>query len=650
MSRSAHCVLLLSLWSTVASPQTWTPVGPPGGDVRALAADPSDPGVVYLGTANGSLYRSQDAGLHWRRLSPGFPLVGMSLDGVLVDARGDVIVGYWEVAGTGGGVARSSDGGESFTLLPDIAGESVRSLAISPSEPEVLVAGALSGVFRTQDGGLSWSRISPDGHVGLRNVGSVAVDPTDPEIVYAGTWHLPWKTTDGGQSWKRIHAGMISDSDVMALSVGPRDREHLYASACSGIYRSRNGGRRWARVQGIPWASRRTRAFTHDPEHPDRLFAGTTQGLWVSEDGASTWRLATERQLVANTLVALPGGIVLAGTDATGVLRSSDRGRSWTPANEGFSERFVSRVSFDPASGRVVVATVGPRHHSGVLTAAVPEGPWSPWAPGLEGRHVLSLAVVEAGVLAGTDDGIFVSSQLGDPWRRLPTLVGGTDAHPRVHDLAALEGGTLIAATPEGLLRGSDEGSSWELRQLGSAARVSALASSDAHGSTVVAATPLGVYRSRDVGRSWEAVSRSPGGYSIESLVFLPGDGQVLLASTSRGLLWTLDLGRTWSRPGTGLPARAFTGLAWHPDGRRLYASDFTVGGLYQSEDGGKTWRALATDGLGSTRVWALALDPKRPERLLASAASGGLHVLSLETVTSGQEDPRSTTSGGEDR
>jgi len=436
MSRAAHLPLFLLLsgllWSTVASPQTWTPVGPPGGDVRALAADPRDPSVVYLGTASGSLYRSDDAGLHWRRLSPGFPLVGMSLDDVLVDPRGDVIVGYWEVAGTGGGVARSSDGGESFTLLPEIAGESVRGLAIAPSEPEILVAGTLSGVFRTQDGGQSWSRVSPDGHVGLRNVGSVAIDFTDPEVVYAGTWHLPWKTTDGGLSWKQIHAGMMSDSDVMALSLGPRDREHVYATACSGIYRSRNGGGRWARIQGIPWASRRTRAFAHDPEHPDRLFAGTTQGLWVGKDGTSTWRLATDRRLVVNALAALPGGIVLAGTDAAGVLRSADRGGSWAPSNEGFSERFVSQVAFEPASGRVVVAAGGARHHSGVLTAAAPEGPWSPWALGLEERQVLSLAVVETGVLAGTDDGIFVSSQLGAPWRRLPTLVGGLDAHPRV--------------------------------------------------------------------------------------------------------------------------------------------------------------------------------------------------------------------------
>jgi hypothetical protein len=55
-------------------------------------------------------------------------------------------------------------------------------------------------------------------------------------------------------------------------------------------------------------------------------------------------------------------------------------------------------------------------------------------------------------------------------------------------------------------------------------------------------------------------------------------------------------------------------------------------------------------EGLASRRVWTLALDPTRPERLLASAASGGLHVLSLDAVTASQEDPRSTKSGTDNR
>src|SRR6186997_1064716 len=159
----AHVILamaLIALGPALASAQTWIPVGPPGGDVRALAADPRDPRHIYLGTSDGVLYRSEDTGVHWKRLSPGFPRRGQSLDEIAVDARGVVLVGYWEVRGSGGGVARSTDGGNTFTILKGIEGESVRALAIAPASPQILAVGTLTGVFRSIDGGQNWARIT----------------------------------------------------------------------------------------------------------------------------------------------------------------------------------------------------------------------------------------------------------------------------------------------------------------------------------------------------------------------------------------------------------------------------------------------------------------------------------------------------------
>ena len=72
MNRPRTLLLIAALASPSAFAQTWVPVGPPGGDVRSLAADPRDPRVVYLGTADGILYRSDDSGRRWRRLDPGF--------------------------------------------------------------------------------------------------------------------------------------------------------------------------------------------------------------------------------------------------------------------------------------------------------------------------------------------------------------------------------------------------------------------------------------------------------------------------------------------------------------------------------------------------------------------------------------------------
>jgi photosystem II stability/assembly factor-like uncharacterized protein len=615
-----------------AAAQTWAPVGPTGGDVRSLAVDPRDEERVFLGTADGVVYASGDAGRRWQRLSPGFPRRGMSLDNLLVDPHGRVFVGYWEVEGAGGGVARSTDGGRSFTLLSGIEGESVRALASAPSNPELLVAGTLSGVFRSEDAGESWARISPAGHPEIRNVESVAFDTLDARIVYAGTWHLPWKTLDAGRSWRQINAGMIDDSDVFTMTVDRRDPRTVYATACTGIYRSRDAAGRWTRLQGIPSSSRRTRAFSQDPRRPATLYAGTTEGLFVSDDDGASWRLATWKRLVVNAVVNARDAILL-GTDAAGVLRSEDRARSFVASNDGFAEQLVARLLF--AGGRLVAGIMGDRQHSGVLVAPAPQGPWTKLAEGLEGREVLAIASAGYELLAGTDDGVFLSSSSTGRWGRLSVLENGIDLHPRAADVAASpDGRLLLAATSRGLLRSEDAGAAWQRLRLGPAEAATAVALSPRDTQLVLATTALGVFRSRDAGSTWQPLAQGVGTGEIRALRFLPSDDRIVFAATRGGLLRSADGGRLWDRRGAGLPLSDIAGLDFGDDGRTVYASDFRNGGLYVSRDAGASWAPFTTEGLPSERVFAVAADPQRPGRLFAGAATGGLHVLDLPAAS----------------
>jgi photosystem II stability/assembly factor-like uncharacterized protein len=628
--------LMAASLSAAAAP-VWTPVGgPTGGDVRALAVDPRQPEVVYLGTADGVLYRSTDAGRAWLRLTPGFPRRGASLDDVIVDPRGRLWVGFWDVQGAGGGVARSDDGGRSFTLLAGIAGQPVRALALSASDPDVLVAGTLTGIWRTEDAGATWRPISPAGHEEIRNLDSIAIDPRDASTIYAGTWHLAWKTQDAGRTWKAIHAGMISDSDVMTLTIDRRVREKVYATACSGIYRSGDSAGRWSKVSGIPGSSRRTRAFAQDPEQPATFYAGTTEGLWRSRDDLGSWSLQTPKELVVNTIAALPGGTLLVGTDGAGVLRSEDRGTTWNPSNQGFAERFVSQVLFD--RGRVAVALLGDRYHSGVMTAPALSGPWTPLGTGLEGREVVSVALVPnspgagttlpAELLVGTDDGVFLSASHCGQWRRLPTVVGQFDPHPRIAAVAAASERVFLAATRDGLLRSTDAGETWTRRELGVARATTALAVAPADPRRVLAVTGLGVFMSSDAGASFAQIAAAPLDVPLTSLAFLPGQDQAVIATSAKGLVLSLNQGRSWMRRGGGLPLSNIASLALLPDGRTLYAGDFGHGGVYVSRDAGQSWQAVPTDGLASDRVSALAADPLRPGLVVAAPTSGGLHVL----------------------
>jgi photosystem II stability/assembly factor-like uncharacterized protein len=423
---------------------------------------------------------------------------------------------------------------------------------------------------------------------------------------------------------------MIDDSDVMTLTVDRNDAQTVYATACTGIYRSNDGASRWTKLKGIPSESRRTRALALDPTRTAGLYAGTTQGLWASEDGGASWQLVTPRTLVVNSIVALPDGTVLLGCDGAGVVRSGDRGRSWTSSNDGFSERFVSRMVFDREGKQVLAGILGDRNHGGVLVAPEPSGPWRPLGPGLEGREVFALTLAGRQPLVGTDDGIYLWAAPSRQWRRLATVVDGLDVHPRVADIVSLAGRVLLGATPQGLLRTRDGGESWVRLDLGLARAVSALAVIPGEAESVLAATPLGLYESRNAGGTWTQVSGGLGAAGIHGLAFLPGSDRVVLATTPSGLLKSADRGRTWQRRGGGLPYSDITGLALHPDGRTVYASDFTRGGVFRSGDAGDTWVPLPTDGLASDRVWALALDPASPGRLLAASPTGGLHLLSL--------------------
>ena len=625
-ARAALAAAGVLLGAALAGAQSWSPVGPSGGDVRSLAADPRDPAVAYLGTVSGVLYRSEDGGRSWRRLEPGLPVSGMSVDDLAVAPDGVVYAGYWAIRGGGGGVARSVDGGRTFVVLPGISGQTVKALALAPSDPATVVVGTLDGVFRSRDGGRTWGRISPADDPELRNVNSIAIDPDDPDTMYAGTWHLPWKTTDGGRTWRSIHAGMIDDSDVMTLTFDRRSSRTVFATACSGIYRSTDAAARWTKVRGIPSSSRRTRAFAQHRGHDDTFFAGTTEGLWVTEDAGATWHRRTPRELVVNALVSQPDGTLLVGAEGAGVLRSADRGRSWTDSNEGFSERFVSQVVFGPSGERVVVGVAADRQHGGVFSAPQPRGPWSRLEPGLEGRQVLSLALAGEAVLAGTDDGVFLHEAAESAWRRLPTLAGELDLHPHVTDVAALGSSVFLAATSQGLLRSADRGRSFERHRLGALRAVERVAVSGTEAPVALAATPLGFFESTDEGASWEPIAGRIGDTRVQGMAFLPGSSRVVFAATRQGLYKSENGGRSWRPRGGGLPLLDITGLAVGQDGRTVFASEFTRGGLWRSDDAGETWAELPTAGLATSRIWALALDPARPGSLLAATPAGGLH------------------------
>jgi photosystem II stability/assembly factor-like uncharacterized protein len=310
------------------------------------------------------------------------------------------------------------------------------------------------------------------------------------------------------------------------------------------------------------------------------------------------------------------------------VVRSADGGRSWVASNTGFSERFVSHMLFDRVGRRVLAGIWGDRAHGGVFAAPTPRGPWARLGTGLAGREVLSLGLIGTEVIAGTDDGLFLSAGPTGQWQRLTTVVDGMDVHPRVTEVVAPSVRTVLAATSKGLLRTADGGRTWQRLALGISEPITALAVSPDDAELVVAATPLGIFKSADGGATWAQTSAGFGDAQAHTLAFVPSSDRALFAATGKGLFRSSDQGATWSRVTGGIPWTDITGLAVHADGRTVYASDFTWGGIFRSSDGGATWERMPSEGLVSDRAWTLAVDPAAPERVLAASPTGGLHLL----------------------
>ncbi len=307
MVRRALVVFVVVLVAGMAAAQPWTPLGPDGGDVRALAYDPQDPQRIFLGTSAGQLFLSSDAGASWARVAHLGEGDDYVLDHILINPQdGTLYVSAWSVEQPTGDIFRSRDGGRTWQALAAMHGRSVRSLAMAQSDPRVLVAGALDGVFRSNDAGNTWQRISPEGHAEIKNIESLALDPRSPDIVYAGTWHLPWKTSDGGLTWRSIKQGVIDDSDVFSIIVDHSRPSVVYVSACSGIYKSESAGELFRKVQGIPYSARRTRVLHQDPRNPNIVYAGTTEGLWKTADAGQTWRRVSSANLIVNDVLVDP--------------------------------------------------------------------------------------------------------------------------------------------------------------------------------------------------------------------------------------------------------------------------------------------------------------------------------------------------------
>jgi photosystem II stability/assembly factor-like uncharacterized protein len=608
-----------ALYAVREAQASWIPVGPFGGDARALAADQSNPDRMYLGSGTGQVYLSTNGGQQWSRIESLEAPSNWVADNLAIDPSQPqvVYVAMWSLGSGGGGIFKTTDAGKTWKSLDGIRGQSVRAMTLAPSRPQTLVAGTLEGVFRSDDAGESWRRISPLGHAEIHSVESVAIDPLNPEVIYAGTWHLAWKTTDGGAHWSSIKKGMVDDSDVFSIAVDPTRPERVYATACTGIYRSDSGGAEWRKIQGIPDSSRRTRMLVLDPRNPEMLYAGTTEGLWRTPDGGNSWQRLTSHTWVINDIQLDPReeNHFWIAMDRAGVMESWDSGRNFRGANWGFAQRQVSRIVADPGPDpadkeRFFISLLHDGEFGGVFMTTTRGSSWQQLSAGLDGRDVLSLLIVqEPGwrLLAGTSEGVFEYSPEHPIWRNFRGWTslgtGASPLGPAVRDLFQRSpNDPIYAATAAGVFESAD-GKTWKRLPLPAGdGGAYAVASFGEQNQNLLVATSLQLFRSQDRGKTWSAVAIADGRpLRITRIAASLIRTNLVFAATEAGLFRSVDSGASWLKSGRGLPAASIYDVLASPvNDRQVFVAG--APGAFYSLDGGEWYsrigEAASNDGL----------------------------------------------------
>ncbi|MDQ2992212.1 MAG: hypothetical protein M3R30_05240 [Candidatus Eremiobacteraeota bacterium] len=641
----------------------WRMVGPfRGGRALAVSGVPGEPNHFYFGSVNGGVWESTNAGRTWNPIFDGQPIGSI---GALAVAPSDprvIYVGSGEAdmrsdVATGIGMFVSRDGGHTWKRSGLTDTEAIGKIVVDPRNADVAYVAALGhqygpnaerGVFKTTDGGASWSKVLfKDLDTGAIDL---AMDPSDPKTVFASLWQTrrpPWNvyppsngpgsgiyvTHDAGASWSHLTSGLPANVGHVGLTISAANPKRIYAMVdtgadenAGGMYRSDDGGASWQFQDGKHAQVRIWKrgwyfgGITADPNDANVVYAMNT----------STYR-STDAGKTFVPIKGSPGGddyhtlwidptdshrMVLGGDQ--GVTVSIDNAKTWSSWLNQPTAQFYHIALDDHFPYRLY----GAQQDSGAIEipsrskhTGIGQFDWQPVDVGGESGSIAPDPAVEGrafgsnGLDETLDDGAerTVDPTLGYPetiWRStwtLPIVWSPADPH------------TLYESHQQ-IFRSRDRGRSWQTISP-DLTRTNAGVPPNLDAST--AADNLGLVR-RGV---------------VYAIAPSPRDARLIWAGTDDGLIWkTRDGGANWSNvTPVGLTAWSKVGIieASHADANVAYAAvdrhrldDFTPY-IYRTRDGGAHWTHI-TDGIpAGLAVNVVREDPKNASLLYAGTERG---------------------------
>lgn len=342
----------------------WEPIGPPGGNLRAMARARSDESRFYAAsfTNPSQIIKSTDLGETWSRINnlPDF-IYSLAVD----PSDRDIVY-----AGGCGRIFKSTNGGLTWNNYP-VSNYNIYQIAIHPSQPSSLSASGAVKVgayyylayFRSTNAGVAWT---------ARQVVSnrkscayaLSLDPADPQIIYIGgsvmdssKTPLVFKSTDAGATFTDISAGLPACSTLWTLETHPAQSGTIYCGTDTGIYLTTDAGGSW----NLSGSYRHIYRLAATPADPNLVFAGADTTIFKSTDSGQSWFPAGAgyhgREYRALAISRISPADIAAGNNV-GFFRSTDGGSNWSESNDNMNVSAIDNLSLSRSAPAIVFAEI----------------------------------------------------------------------------------------------------------------------------------------------------------------------------------------------------------------------------------------------------------------------------------------------------
>jgi len=300
----------------------WQNIGQPlqAEDLRMIVIDPLDQNKAYLATERGLLVTA-DTGKNWNEV--------LDLSAKKIEVSPDMTPAE-RAALSGMGEKNGAVSGST-------------SIAIDPSNPSSLFVGSPEGLYKSEDGGVSWSTVNSDFSGKAQTITGIAISSSNPDIVYAATIGGLMKSGDAGKSWK---AAGVADP-VNCVAIHPFNPDMVYAGVLGGAKKTEDGGAVWVDLVAGP-DELSVSSIATDSLDPKVLFFGTDRGLYKSTDEGMSWSKLGLAGSVDQVAVSPADSTLVYAATSGGIFGSTDSGQNWTDLSDGIPSGPGKALAFDP--------------------------------------------------------------------------------------------------------------------------------------------------------------------------------------------------------------------------------------------------------------------------------------------------------------